>query len=108
MPVILPLMMYLSPWEAVPSPAHVTLKLVCVATPISRETSLTGHGPEVPPHHHLQAHVLTILLILLKVSTALLYPRHTKFVEGYIVFVFPSIRPSVCASVHPCVRPYKC
>ena len=22
-------------------------------------------------------------------------PRHTKYVEGYIVFVFPSVRPSV-------------
>ena len=30
----------------------------------------------------------------------LLYPQHTKFVEGYIVFVFPSVRPSFRASVH--------
>ena len=29
-----------------------------------------------------------------------LYPRHTKYVMGYIVFVFPSVRPSFC----PCIR----
>ena len=28
-----------------------------------------------------------------------LYPRHTKYLEGYIVFVFPSIPPSF----RPCV-----
>ena len=28
----------------------------------------------------------------------LLYPRHTKYVEGYIVFVFPSVHPSVRSS----------
>ena len=26
------------------------------------------------------------------------YPRHTKYVEGYIVFVFPSVRLSIRAS----------
>ena len=29
-----------------------------------------------------------------------LYPRHTKYVEGYIVFVFPSVR----LSFRPCIR----
>ena len=31
-------------------------------------------------------------------------PRHTKFVEGYIVFVFLSVRPSVRSSVPASVR----
>ena len=36
----------------------------------------------------------TIFNILKKENhPKLLYPRHTKYVEGYIVFVFPSIRP---------------
>ena len=34
----------------------------------------------------------------------LLYPQHTKYVEGYIVFVFPSVRPFFCDSVRPSVN----
>ena len=34
-----------------------------------------------------------------KTVLAFLYPRHTKYVEGCIVFVFPSIHPSVRLSV---------
>ena len=34
----------------------------------------------------------------------LLYPRHTKYVEGYIVFFFQSVRPSVRDSVRLTVR----
>ena len=35
-----------------------------------------------------------------------LCPRHTKYVEGYIVFVFPSIRPSFRPGVRPVLTFY--
>ena len=37
------------------------------------------------------------------ISIYCLYPQHTKYVEGYIVFIFPSVRPSVRPSVHRCI-----
>ena len=39
-------------------------------------------------------------LKVIAIFTNLLYPRHTMYVEGNLVFVFPSVRP--------CVRPYEC
>ena len=33
---------------------------------------------------------------VLLTSCTLLYPWHMKYVEGYIVFVFPSVRPDTC------------
>ena len=38
------------------------------------------------------------------VHTFLLYPRRMKYVEGYIVFVFPSVRPSFRDSVRPSIQ----
>ena len=35
----------------------------------------------------------------------LLYPRHMKYVEEYIVFVIPSVRPFVRPSVIPSMHP---
>ena len=34
----------------------------------------------------------------------ILYPRHMKYVQGYIVFIFPSVCPSFWDSLRPCFR----
>ena len=41
----------------------------------------------------------TLVLCIVHVLQLLLYPQRTKYVEGYIVFGFPSVRPSVCACI---------
>ena len=40
------------------------------------------------------------MAVLWRNDNSSLYPGHTKYVEGYIVFVFPS----VCPSFRPCVH----
>ena len=52
---------------------------------------------------HLQGSGLTLLADNINSS---LYPRHTKYVEGYIVFVFLSVGLLVCPCVHPVLTFY--
>ena len=63
-----------------------------------------GFAPLCPSVCPSVRHALRYRVCVINSSHSFI-PRHTKYVEGYIVFVFPSVRPSFRDSVRLSVRP---
>ena len=65
---------------------------------ICRAYCLIPGPPSVPDPSSYLIFIQSIPDLLFPICTQFLYPWHMKYVEGYTVFVFTSVRPSVCPS----------